>query len=116
MVKPIETMGSAKYTIQGAVQATHGLNFGEGTCGINRYIKKECNAIIFPNYCANTGHQFHRVFTVYFSVFEPQPLLWNGVFPFSDHSNFKVEFVKHCMICFLILAPGKNVAVNSGVG
>ena len=40
LVKLIEKMESAKYTIKEAVQATQELNFGEDTCNINQYIKK----------------------------------------------------------------------------
>ena len=40
LVKLIEKMESAKYTIKEAVQAIQELNFGEDTCGINQYIKK----------------------------------------------------------------------------
>ena len=40
LVKLIETKESAKYTIKEAVQAIQELDFREGTCNINRYIKK----------------------------------------------------------------------------
>ena len=40
LVKLIEKMKSAKYTIKEAVQAIQELDFGEDTCNINRYIKK----------------------------------------------------------------------------
>ena len=39
LVKPIEKMESAKYTIKEAVQAIQELDFGEDTCNINQYIK-----------------------------------------------------------------------------
>ena len=39
LVKLIEKMESAKYTIKEAVQAM--LDFGEDTCHINQYIKKK---------------------------------------------------------------------------
>ena len=40
LVKLIEKMESAKYTIKEAVQAIQELYFGENTCNINQYIKK----------------------------------------------------------------------------
>ena len=40
LVKLIEKMESAKYTIDEAVQAIQELDFGEDTCNINQYIKK----------------------------------------------------------------------------
>ena len=40
LVKLIEKMESAKYTIKEAVQAIQELDFGEDTCNINQYIKK----------------------------------------------------------------------------
>ena len=40
LVKIIEKMESAKYTIKEAVQAIQELDFGEDTCNINQYIKK----------------------------------------------------------------------------
>ena len=39
LVKLIEKMESAKYTIKEAVQAIQELDFGEDTCNINQYIK-----------------------------------------------------------------------------
>ena len=41
LVKLIEKMESAKYTIKEAVQAIQELDFGEDTCNINQYIKKK---------------------------------------------------------------------------
>ena len=40
LVKLIEKIESAKYTIKEAVQSIQELNFGEDTCNINQYIKK----------------------------------------------------------------------------
>ena len=40
LVKLIEKMESAKYTIKKAVQAIQELDFDEHTCNINQYIKK----------------------------------------------------------------------------
>ena len=40
LVKLIEKMEKAKYTITEAVQAIQELDFGEDTCNINQYIKK----------------------------------------------------------------------------
>ena len=48
LVMLIETMESAKYTIKEAVQTIQELDFEEGTCSINRYIKKECKIMTFP--------------------------------------------------------------------
>jgi len=41
LVNLINIMESAKCTIKEAVQAIQGLDFGEDTCNISRYIKKE---------------------------------------------------------------------------
>ena len=41
LVKLLEKMESAKYTGKEAAQAIEGLGFGEYTCYINQYIKKE---------------------------------------------------------------------------
>ena len=41
LVKRTETMESAKYTIEETVQAIQEIDFGEDSCGINRYIKKK---------------------------------------------------------------------------
>ena len=40
LVKLIEKMESAKYTVKEAVQAIQELDFGEDICNINQYIKK----------------------------------------------------------------------------
>ena len=40
LVKLMEKMESAKYTIKEAVQAMQELDFGEDTCNINQYIKR----------------------------------------------------------------------------
>ena len=40
LVKLIEKIESAKYTIKEAVQAIQELDFGEDTCNINQYFKK----------------------------------------------------------------------------
>ena len=48
LVKLIEKMESAKYTIEeAAVQVIQELDFGKDTCNINVYIKKECKTIAF---------------------------------------------------------------------
>ena len=47
LVKLIEKMESAKYTIKEAVQAIQELDFCEDTCNINQYIKKECKTMTF---------------------------------------------------------------------
>ena len=39
LVKPIEKIASAKFTIKEAVQVVQELDFGEDTCNINQYIK-----------------------------------------------------------------------------
>ena len=41
LLKLIEKMKSAKYTIKEAVQAIQKLDFGEDACNINQYIKKK---------------------------------------------------------------------------
>ena len=41
LVKLIENMGNAKYTIKEAVQAVQELDFDKDTCNINRYTQKK---------------------------------------------------------------------------
>ena len=45
LVKLIERMESAKYTIKEAEQAIQELDFCDDTCNIKQYIKKECKTI-----------------------------------------------------------------------
>ena len=47
LVKLIEKMEKAKYTIKEAMRAIQELDFGEDTCNINQYIKKECKTVTF---------------------------------------------------------------------
>ena len=47
LVKLIEKMESAKYTIKEAVQAMQELDFGKDTCNINHTLKKECKTMSF---------------------------------------------------------------------
>ena len=47
LVKLIEKIESAKCTFKKVVQAIQELDFGENTCNINHYIKKECKTITF---------------------------------------------------------------------
>ena len=47
LVKFIEKMESAKYTIKEALQVIQELDFGEDTCKINQYIKKKCKTMTF---------------------------------------------------------------------
>ena len=47
LVKLIDKMESAKYSIKEAVQAIQELDFGEDTCIINQYIKKKCKTMTF---------------------------------------------------------------------
>ena len=45
LIKLIEKMKSAKYIIKEVVQAIQELDFGENTCNIKQYIKKECKTM-----------------------------------------------------------------------
>ena len=47
LVKLIEKMESAKYTIKEAVQAIQELDFSEDTCNITNTLKKECKTMTF---------------------------------------------------------------------
>ena len=47
LFKLIEKMESTKYTINKAVQAIQKLDFGEDTCNIKQYTKKECKTVTF---------------------------------------------------------------------
>ena len=103
LVKLIETMESAKYTIIEAVQAIQELNFGEYSCNINQYYKKrmQSNNItkimnmerqdispvvyhMFQN-CQPTSASVERSFCML------KKLLAKG-------RNFKVDNVQHYMI------------------
>ena len=67
LVKLIETMESAKYTIKQAVQAVQELDFGEDTCSLNRYLKKMENN--------ERGKAGNLTGSVYFNILSPQLLL-----------------------------------------
>ena len=47
LVKLIDKMESAKYTIIEAVQAIQELDFSKDTCSSNQYIKNECKTMTF---------------------------------------------------------------------
>ena len=47
LVKLIEKMENAMYTIKEAVQAIQELDFGVDTCNINQYIKKKSKTMTF---------------------------------------------------------------------
>ena len=51
LVKVIEKMESAKYTIKEAVQTIQELDFGEDACNINQYVKKRMQNKIFHRLC-----------------------------------------------------------------
>ena len=74
--KFIETMESAKDTINEAVQAIQELDFGEDTCNINRLatFKKRMQNNDISKTINMKREGFHRLFTVYFNILSQQLL------------------------------------------
>ena len=103
LVKLIEKMESAKYTIKEVVQAIQELDFGEDTCKINQYIKKRIqNDDIFEK--VDMERQDISP-TVYHMLQNSQPTSASVERSFSmlkkllaKDRNFKVENVRHYMI------------------
>ena len=76
LVKFIEKMESAKYTIKEAVHAIQELDFGEDTCNVNEYIKKKkCKTMKFLKEQIRKGKIFHRLCMTCFKIFSPHLLL-----------------------------------------
>ena len=103
LVKLIETMESAKYTIKEAVQAIQELDFGEDTCNINRYIKRKMQNNDISK-IINMERQDTSPF-VYPMLQNCQPTSAFVEKSFSmlklllaKNRNFKVENVRHYMI------------------
>ena len=103
LVKLIEKMESAKYTIKEVVQAIQELDFGEDTCKINQHIKKRIqNDDIFE--IVDMERQDISP-TVYHMLQNSQPTSASVERSFSmlkkllaKDRNFKVENVRHYMI------------------
>ena len=74
LVKLIEKMESAKYTIK-AVQAIQELGFGEDTCNINQYIKKRMQNNDISKIIKWKGKIFHRLCITCFKILSPVHLL-----------------------------------------
>ena len=83
LVKHIEKMESAKYTIKEAVQAIQELDFDEDTCTINQYIKKKRmqNNDISEMINMETQEIFHWLCITCFKILSPYLLLQNEAFP-----------------------------------
>ena len=102
-VKLIEKMESVKYTIKEAVQAIQEIDFGEGTCYINQYIKK----IMQNNNISEIINLERQDISpaVYHMLQNSQPTSASVERSFSmlkklsaKDRNFKVENVRHYMI------------------
>ena len=102
LVKLIEKMESAKYTIKETVQAIQKLDFGKDTCNINQYIKKMQNNDISE--IINTERQdispaVHHML----QNFQPTSASVERSFSMlkkllAKDRNFKVENVPHYMV------------------
>ena len=104
LVKLIEKMESAKYTIIEAVQAIQELDFGEGICNINQHIKKSMQNNDISE-IINMERQQDISPGVYHMIQNSQPTSASVERSFSmlkklvaKNSNFKVENVRHYMI------------------
>ena len=103
LVKLIEKMESAKYTIKEAVHAIQEADFGKYTCNIKQYTKKRMqNNDIFE--IINTERQDISPAAVYYVLQNSQPTFASVERSFSmskklsaKDRNFKVEHVRHCM-------------------
>ena len=103
LVKLLEKMESAKYTIKESVQTIEELDFGEDTCNINQYIKKRMQNNNISEIINMERQDISPA--VYHMLENSQP-----TFAFVERSffmlkkllakdrNFKVENVRHYMI------------------
>ena len=96
-------MESAKYTIKEAVQAIQELDFGEGTCNINQYIKKRMQNIDISEIINLERQDISPA--VYHILQTSQPTSASVERSFSmlkkllaKDRNFKAENVRHYMI------------------
>ena len=103
LVKLIEKMESAKYTIKEAVQAIQVLDFREDTCNINQYIKKRMQNIDISERINVERQDISPA--VYHTLRNSQPTSASVERSFSllkkllvKDRNFKVENVRHYMI------------------
>ena len=103
LVKVIEKMESAKYTIKEAVQAIQELDFGEDTCNIKQYIIKRMQNNDISEVMSTERHDISPA--VYHMLQNSQPTSASVKESFSmlkkllvKDRNFKVENVRHYMI------------------
>ena len=103
LVKLIEKMESAKYTIKEPVQAIQELNFGEDTCNIKQCIKKRMQNNDISKIIKMEKQDISPA--VYYMLQNSQPIFACVERSFSllkklltKDSNFKVENVRHYMI------------------
>ena len=103
IVKFMEKMESAKYTIKKAVQAIRELDFGEDTCNINQYIRKRMQN---NDICEKINMERQDISpAVYHMLQKSQPTSASVERSFSmlkkllaKDISFKVENVRHYMI------------------
>ena len=103
LVKLIEKMESAKYTIKETVQAIQELDYGEDTCNINQYIKKRMQNNDISEIITMERQDISPA--VYHMLQNSQPTSASVEKSFSmlknllaKDRNFKVENVRHYMI------------------
>ena len=104
LVKLIEKMESAKYTIKEAVQAFKELDLGKNTCNINQYIKKRMqnngiSEIINMERQGISPAVYHML-----QNSQPTSAFCRKIFHvkklWAKDRNFKVENVRHYMILY----------------
>ena len=103
LVKLIEKMKSAKYTIKEAVQAIQELDFGQDTCNINQYFKKrmqnnDVSEIIEKerqNILPAVYHMLHNSQPTSASLERSFSMLKKLL---AKERNFKTKNVRHYMI------------------
>ena len=103
LVKLIDTMESAKFTIKEAVQAIQALDFGEDTCSISSYIKKRIQSNDISKIMSMARSDISPA--VYSLLQHSQPTSASVERSFSmlkkllaKDRNFSVQNVKHYMI------------------
>ena len=103
LVKLIEKMESAKYTIKEVVQAIQELDFGQDTCNINQYIKNRMQNNDISEIINMERQDISP--TVYHMLQNSQPTAVSVERSFSmfkkllaKKRNFKVENVRHYLI------------------
>ena len=93
LVKLLEKMESAKYTIKEAVQAIQKLGIGEDTCNINQYIKKKKQNNDISEIINMEGQDISPA--VYHMLQNSQPTCLKDCWP---RTKILIENVRHYLI------------------